>query len=106
MHSIRHMPISRKFANLCSSAILSKITKQRINDSQSGYRLIKTDVLKRIKINEEGYQIETELLLKAAKKGFKIINVPIKTIYAGEKSHVRPFKTAFRFLRVVTKNIR
>lgn len=44
-------------------------------------RLIKTDVLKSISLESGGCQAETELLIKASLKGFKIGFVDIETIH-------------------------
>jgi hypothetical protein len=44
-------------------------------------RLINTDVLKSISLESGGYQTETELLIKASLKGFKIGSADIETIH-------------------------
>jgi len=50
-----------------------------ITDSQSGFRLIRTDVLKEIDLLTSGYETELELLIKVCKKGFGVLSVPINT---------------------------
>jgi len=101
MHNVRNMPLRRILANSLSSFIVSRKCRQKVPDSQSGYRLIKTDVIKDVKLEQDGYQMETELLLKAAPKGYKIGWVHIKTIYGKEVSHINPFKITWRFIRVI-----
>ena len=101
MHNVRNMPLRRIIANGISSFIVSLKCRQKVPDSQSGYRLIKTDVIKDVKLEQDGYQMETELLLKAAPKGYKIGWVHIKTIYGKEVSHINPFKITWRFIRVI-----
>jgi len=100
----RKMPLIRKIANSLSSAILSYLTKQKITDSQSGFRAIKNSVIKDIKLETKNYDIETEFLLRAAEKGYKIGEVEISTIY-GSKSKINPFLQLYRFFSLVTKEI-
>jgi glycosyltransferase involved in cell wall biosynthesis len=100
----KHMPLSRVIANKLSSLILSFVCGQKIPDSQSGFRLVKTSVLRSIKIEENGYMAETELLIKASRKGFRIGHVPIETIYGRETSHINPFLAVSGFCYVVLRN--
>ena len=100
MHNVRNMPLRRILANSISSFIVTLRCRQKVPDSQSGYRMIKTDVLNDVKLEQDGYQMETELLLKASKKGYKIGSVHIKTIYGKEVSHINPFTVTWRFIRV------
>jgi len=53
------------------------LTGVAITDSQSGYRAMKREVLKSQKLKSEGYEIESEMLVKTAKKSFRITEVPI-----------------------------
>lgn len=104
MHNVRNMPLRRILANSLSSFLISLKIGQKISDSQSGFRLIKTDVLKKVKLKSNDYQMETELILKAAKKGYKIGYVPIETIYGKEVSHINPFTVSYRFFKTLLKS--
>jgi len=53
------------------------LTSVAITDSQSGYRAMKREVLKSQRLKSEGYEIESEMLVKTAKKSFRITEVPI-----------------------------
>ena len=53
------------------------LTGVNITDSQSGYRAMKLEILESEKLQSRGYEIESEMLVKAAKKNFRIIEVPI-----------------------------
>jgi len=48
-----------------------------ITDSQSGYRAMKREVLKNQNLKSGEYEIESEMLVKTAKKNFRITEVPI-----------------------------
>jgi glycosyltransferase involved in cell wall biosynthesis len=53
------------------------LTGVAITDSQSGYRAMKREVLKSQKLKSGEYEIESEMLVKTAKKKFRIAEVPI-----------------------------
>jgi hypothetical protein len=54
-----------------------------------------------VKIDSFGFEAESEILVKAAKKGFKIGFVDIPNIYGNEKSKMRPVQAIVGFLRVL-----
>jgi len=96
------MPGIRIFANSFSSYLTGIVCHTKIIDSQSGYRAIEANVLKKITFTSKRYQIETEMLIKAAKCNFKIAFVPIKTIYRKEaKSKINQFIDPFKFMWLV-----
>ncbi len=56
---------------------IQMLTGVAITDSQSGYRAMKREVLLSQKPKSGGYEIESEMLVKTAKKKFRITEVPI-----------------------------
>ena len=102
LHNKANMPKSRIFSNTVTSWLVSKLAGQKVIDSQSGYRLIKTDVLKNINLIYDKYEMESELLIKASREEFKIDAVPIPTIYNGEKSSINVFLDTYRFIKMYT----
>ncbi len=95
------MPLVRWLTNKTMSLIISLACKQLIPDSQCGFRLIKKDILKDINLKTKKFEIESELLIKAAKLRYKIKSTPIKTIYEGQKSQINPFVDTFRFIKYI-----
>ena len=53
------------------------LTCVAITDSQSGYRAMTGAVLKSQKLKSSTYEIESEMLVKTAKKKFRVTEVPI-----------------------------
>ena len=84
---ISSMPLVRKFSNKISSALIRLFFGVNIKDTQSGYRAIKKEFLKKMDLESERYNIETEILYYVGKLRMKVKEVPIKTIYGDEKSH-------------------
>jgi glycosyltransferase involved in cell wall biosynthesis len=97
------MPLHRMMSNAITSSLVSARTGVAITDSQSGYRCISRKVLSAVEITSDGYEAETEMLLKVARKGFKIDFVSIGTIYGQERSHMTHWQTTKRFLQVLMK---
>ena len=98
------MPLSRRFSNHTSSALLSFRTGQKMLDVQCGYRAIRADWLKQLTLSSGGYDIEVEMILQTWKRGGRIGWVPIPTIYQGEPSFMRKLPETIRFLRLFIRS--
>jgi glycosyltransferase involved in cell wall biosynthesis len=85
------IPAYRFRTNEIGSRILTRMTGHEIEDGQSGYRVVSTSVLQRLRLNARRYAIENEMLLKAAPHVRRFAHVPVRAIYGGP-SHYRPFR--------------
>ncbi|MFA5094237.1 MAG: glycosyltransferase family 2 protein [Candidatus Omnitrophota bacterium] len=101
MGNPKDMPLRRRATNWFMSSLISFMAGQSIPDTQCGYRLIKTKVLRAIPLTTDKYEIESEVLIEAARAGFAIKSIPIKSIYRGQKSQIRPFKDTLRFFSFI-----
>jgi glycosyltransferase involved in cell wall biosynthesis len=101
------MPFTRLLANYITSWIISLISFKKINDVQSGFRFIKSNVIKKIKLETSNFDTESEILIKASWNKYNITNVPIKTIYFPNefKSHINPVKDTLKFFVLLAKSI-
>jgi glycosyltransferase involved in cell wall biosynthesis len=97
------MPVSRIFSNRITSHLLSRMTGVTILDSQSGYRLYSTRFLRSITIEYPRFEMESEVILKAAHLGFPLLFVPIQTLYLGGKSHISHLSDTIRWVQAVLK---
>jgi len=105
MNRPKSMPWLRLGTNKFMSWLISLIAKQKIPDTQCGFRLIKKDVLEKVNLKTSKYETESEILIQAARLGFKIESVPIKTVYGSEKSRINPIVDTARFIRFILKQI-
>lgn len=105
MSNNKNMPIVRKLTNRFMSWMISMVCRQKVADTQCGYRLISCAVLRNIKLTSTNFEIESEILIKASRKGFKIDSVPIQTIYQDEKSKIRPLKDTWRFFSYLIREL-
>ncbi|MFH0771277.1 MAG: glycosyltransferase family 2 protein [Candidatus Omnitrophota bacterium] len=101
MWNPKDMPLKRRLTNWFMSMLISLMARQYIPDSQCGFRLLKTGVLKNVALITDRYEIESEVLIKASKRGFKIKSIPIKSIYKGQKSQICPFRDTLRFISFI-----
>ncbi len=99
----KDMPLIRRLTNRFMSLLISSIVHQKLPDSQCGFRLIKSEVLKVIVCTATKYEIESEVIIRAARAGFKIKSIPIRSIYKGEKSQIRPVADTLRFIAFILK---
>jgi glycosyltransferase involved in cell wall biosynthesis len=96
------MPKVRIITNKFMSWFISKIIGQKIPDTQCGFRLVKREVLEKIIIQTNKFEIESEILIKAAKSNFPIESIPIRSIYFKHKrSRINPFIDTLRFLKFI-----
>lgn len=106
MMKTKGMPWLRIATNKFMSWLISCATKQKIPDTQCGFRLIKRGLLEKLKLTALKYEIESEMLIKAARLGFTIESIPIKTVYRQEKSQINPFIDTLRFIRFILRELR
>jgi glycosyltransferase involved in cell wall biosynthesis len=103
----RAVPIHRRFANMISSWLTRALSGARISDSQSGYRAMRTEVLRHVHARGERYEFETDFLILAARKGYRFGEVPISTVYGtATPSHFRSIRDAVRVLGVLWRHRR
>jgi glycosyltransferase involved in cell wall biosynthesis len=57
--------------------LIKILTRVEVSDSQSGYRVMKSAVLRNMRLKSSEYEIESEMLVKTALQGFRVIEVPI-----------------------------
>ena len=95
------MPPVRRLSNTLGGWALSAAVGRSVPDNQSGYRLIGRTLMRRLLDSEEsGFEFEVEMIARCIALGLPIAWVPIRTIYAGEPSHIRPWRHFTEFVRV------
>ena len=99
----RSMPLQRILSNRITSFFLTLKTGQNVLDSQCGFRAYKKEVLQNVRTKCVRYEAESEILIYAARKGYKIGFVNIPTIYGDEKSKMNPIRAISGFIKVLLK---
>ena len=88
--SEKEVPQYRKVGINVITKITNASIKKQLTDSQSGFRAYSKKVLAELNPSELGMGISTEILIKASSKNFRITEVPIKILYAGDTSTHNP----------------
>ena len=95
------MPPVRRLANTLGGWVFSAAIGRRVADNQSGYRLIGRRLMTALLDSDEaGFEFEVEMIARCIALGLPMTEVPIRTIYGGEPSHIRPWAHLWNFLRV------
>jgi glycosyltransferase involved in cell wall biosynthesis len=101
------MPPVRRVSNVVGGLALSAAVGRSIPDNQSGFRLVGRRLMRALLDSDEsGFEFEVEMIARCIALGLPIAWVPIRTIYAGEPSHIRPWRHFTEFLRVTRKAAR
>ena len=98
------MPTSRKISNYLTSRLISYICNSEISDSQCGYRLYNLNLFKDLKSLEDGYQFETEILLKKINRHSSVSYVDITTIYNKNGSSISNIYDTMKFIILIKKS--
>ena len=98
------MPFVRQLSNRLGGWAFAWAVGRDIPDNQSGYRLVSRRLMEAtIASDEAGFEFEVEMIVTCIRAGWAIVWVPIRTIYAGEPSHIRPWRHFTSFLGMVRK---
>ncbi len=98
------MPRVRRLSNTIGGLALAAALGRSVPDNQSGYRLIGRTLMRALlDSDEQGFEFEVEMIARCIALGLPMDSVPIRTIYAGEPSHIRPWRHFTEFVRVTRK---
>lgn len=79
------------------------LTGRRLTDTQSGFRAFKKELLESIAIHSVGYEVESEITIKIIKRGFKIMEAPIRCGKSYRVSRLRSFRDGFKIFTTIIK---
>jgi glycosyltransferase involved in cell wall biosynthesis len=96
------MPWHRRFSNASTTGLVSRLAGRPVFDAQCGYRAYRLE-LAGILPPSGRFEWESQALILAARGGWDIESVPVRTVYAGEGSHMDLFRDTARFLRMALR---
>jgi glycosyltransferase involved in cell wall biosynthesis len=99
------IPKLRYFANRAAVFWLSWACGQRLDDSQSGFRVYPAGLFRKVNISHDrqhSFVFESEILIEAARSGHRCVMVPISALYRtdGRASYYRHLDT-LRIIRMI-----
>jgi glycosyltransferase involved in cell wall biosynthesis len=96
------MPTVRRISNTLGRHAFSWAMGRTIRDNQSGYRLLSRRMMEAVLgSGERGFEFEMDMIVVCVKKDWPLEWVPIRTIYADEKSNIKPLQHVAHFFRMV-----
>jgi glycosyltransferase involved in cell wall biosynthesis len=94
----------RYAANLLYNVLASYVTKFRIQDLTSGFRVLsRQDALNFLDLLPNTFSYPTTLTLAFLRSGFTVKYVPIQTLYRAGSSKISLLTDGIRFLLIITK---
>ena len=96
------MPRTRRLTNALSAAAVARCIGRPVADAQSGFRAVRSAVLRTVDARGDRYEFETEFLIRAARHGFSVGFVPMPTRYdARVPSQFRAVRDSARIIRTL-----
>ena len=103
MNDVSSMPPVRRFVNRWMSQRISAVCRQKIPDTQCGFRMLHRQLIPELLGGAARFDYETEMLIIASRKGFRIASVPISTVYSDEVSSIHPVRDTLRFFKLMRR---
>jgi glycosyltransferase involved in cell wall biosynthesis len=94
-------PAANQFSNRFSNRFLSFALGRTLSDTQCGLRRYPLPETLALGGRAEGYGYEAELILRAARLGWQIVEVPVRVIYPPESERVTHFHSVRDPARIV-----
>lgn len=106
--TIGSMPWIRRLSNSLSSTMISLAARTSIPDAQCGMRIYPLRIFDVMVLESDGYALETEVLVKAGRRGIEVENIPISCHYpAGTStSRYRALVDSWRIAKAVVRSLR
>lgn len=99
----KHVPLRSKIGNRFTALVTRVVIGVALPDTQSGFRIHSRRFLEDVLLSIRGgrYETEMEIVVRAARGGYKIAAAPIQTIYeeGNPSSHFHKFRDSWRILR-------
>jgi len=97
-HLFEGMLPRRRSANRFSAKSISWAAGVKVTDSQSGFRFYSARLLRELKLRTDGFDMESEVIVRAGRKGMKIVTIPIDLGFVDgiATSHYKPLADTLR----------
>ncbi|MBS1634897.1 MAG: DUF2062 domain-containing protein [Bacteroidetes bacterium] len=98
--AVDNVPGKSTFGNKFSNFWFWVETGIRLPDTQSGFRLYPVQRLKKIWLFTTKFELEIEVIVKAAWRGIPVVQVPVSVYYAPQGERVSHFRPGKDFTRI------
>jgi glycosyltransferase involved in cell wall biosynthesis len=104
-HLFAEMLPRRRRANRFSAWCIAKASGAPITDSQSGFRFYSARVLRELPLRSDGFDLESEVIVRAGRRGMNIVTIPIDLGFVDgvATSHYKPLLDTLRIAWTVMR---
>jgi glycosyltransferase involved in cell wall biosynthesis len=92
------MSLRNCVGNKLISKIVSKLYSLEIHDSQSGFRAISANCLRKMYLEANGMPLATEMLIEARKIKARVLEVPSRYLKRAGESKIRPIRDGYNIV--------
>lgn len=104
-HLFEQMLPRRRNANRFSAWCIAKCSGVPITDSQSGFRFYSARLIDGIRLRTDGFDMESEVIVRAGRRGYRIVTIPIDLGFVDglSTSHYKPLADTLRIAWTVAR---
>jgi glycosyltransferase involved in cell wall biosynthesis len=96
-------PLANQFSNGFSNMFISLFSGMRLSDTQCGLRRYPVRETLELTVRAAGYGFEAEVILRAARAGWDIRQIPVRVLYPPEDERVSHFHPVRDPARIVAR---
>ena len=94
-------PKPSRFSNAFSNAWVSLFAKKRLRDTQCGLRRYPLPETLELGLESTGYELETEVIIRAVRAGLPIVEEPVRVVYPPPEERLSHFHSVRDPARIV-----
>jgi glycosyltransferase involved in cell wall biosynthesis len=104
-HLFAQMLPRRRHANRFSTWAIAMLSGTAITDSQCGFRLYSAQLLRKFPLRAEGFDMDSEVIVRAGRAGLKVAMIPIEMGFVDGigTSHYRAVRDTLRIAATVLR---
>ena len=95
------MSLTSRIGNPLLSGFLNLVYRTPIGDAHCGMRAVRRDVLPTLDLQSTGMEFASEMVIRAARRGVRIAEIPIQLHPRAGKSKLSPLRDGWRHLRLM-----
>jgi len=99
-------PRASRFSNGFSNVWMSWFSRRRLSDTQCGLRRYPVAETLALGLNGTGYELEAEVILRAVRERWPVVEVPVRVFYPPQHERVSHFDAVRDPARIVSRILR
>ena len=96
-----NIPFFNRIGNTVFSLLAGYLSCQRIRDSQTGYRAFRREMFERLDVDAKNLEFETKMTVRAAKRGYRVTEIPIEYRKRVGTSKLRPIHDGVKMFQAL-----